>query len=153
MWKGMGWCSLLPCTLLAVSDGHGFISPCTLPEGQRHHSWVLGIAWDKKCLGSSPWGVCVCVCPFQQELKISAPKRPFPFYFWFGLSRYFYKNVISPECFLKPSICTVGWRYCLIYSRLTLSLPQFYTVFLHFAVRDAKPLVWLPCCTNLKLLN
>lgn len=74
----MVWCSLLPCTLLAVSDGHGFISPCTLPEGQRHHSWVLGIAWDKKCLGSSPWG-CVWVCvSISTRIKNQCTKKAIP---------------------------------------------------------------------------
>lgn len=129
----------------------GFISPCALPKGQIHCSWMLGIAWDKKCLGSSQW--CVCVYPFKQELNISASRRPFPFCLWFWLWRYSYRNGISAAGFLKASKCAVGWRYCLIYSRLTLTLPQFYTVLLHFAVRDAKPLVWLSCCTNLKLLN
>lgn len=71
----MGWCSLLPCTLLAVSDGHGFISPCTLPEGQRHHSWVLGIAWDKKCLGSSPWCAHVSI---STRIKYQCTKKAIP---------------------------------------------------------------------------
>lgn len=96
---------------------------------------------------------CVCMCPFQQESNISASRRLFPFCLWSGLWRYSYKDVISAECFLEAPMCAVGWRYCLVYSRLTLTLPQFYTVLLHSAVGDAKPLVWLPCCTNLKLLN
>lgn len=149
MWKSTGWCSLLLCTLLAVSVAGFHFTMCT-PQGTDTLFMDAG-----NCLGQEmPWKQpMVCVYPFKQELNISASRRPFPFCLWFWLWRYSYRNGISAAGFLKASKCAVGWRYCLIYSRLTLTLPQFYTVLLHFAVRDAKPLVWLSCCTNLKLLN
>lgn len=138
--KGVGWCSLLPCIhwqfpMAEFHHEHSLRDTETIRE-----CWELfrtRNAWEA--------ANCACMCPFQQELSISASRRPFPFCLWFGSSC---KDVISAECFLKASTCAVGWRYCPIYSRPTLTLPHFYTDLLHFAVRDAKP-----CCTNLKLLN
>lgn len=123
MWKGQAGMHFT-----GHSWGHGFIAPCMLSEREKEHSSLLVIDWDTKCLEN----ICTCGSLLQWEFSINASRGLFPFSACLDtednliLSRMqFMQNslqclILQLTCFLKALQCGVGWKCCLVHSKLTL---------------------------------